>query len=145
MTSAYKKPEFDSVYFENLLNSLPTMEKKTIAITGTTSGMGYIAASACAKLGARVILLNRSSERSENSFNKMQTEHSNGKFYKVECDLQSFQSVRSSTDQINKLCFDGLDVLCNNAGIMAFKDVATDDGYDIQMQTNHLSGSCLYR
>merc|ERR1711963_932280 len=33
----------------------------------------------------------------------------------------------------------GLDVLCNNAGIMATKDEATEDGFDTQMQTNHLS------
>jgi len=32
-----------------------------------------------------------------------------------------------------------LDVLVNNAGIMATGDIATKDGYDIQMQTNHLS------
>ena len=37
------------------------------------------------------------------------------------------------------LCKDGLDVLCNNAGVMALKDQATIDGFDIQMQTNHLS------
>ena len=33
----------------------------------------------------------------------------------------------------------GLNVLCNNAGVMALKDQATKDGYDVQMQTNHLS------
>merc|ERR1719193_367839 len=33
----------------------------------------------------------------------------------------------------------GLDVLCNNAGVMACADVATVDGCDVQMQTNHLS------
>ena len=40
---------------------------------------------------------------------------------------------------ITDLCKDGLDVICNNAGIMALKDQATIDGFDIQMQTNHLS------
>ena len=139
MTSAYKKPDFDSKHFENLFNSLPSMEGKTVAITGTTSGMGYIAAEACAKLGAKLILLNRPSERSIESLNRLRTECSNGEFYKVDCDLQSFASVRSSIDQINNICSAGLDVLCNNAGIMAFKDIATNDGYDIQMQTNHLS------
>jgi NAD(P)-dependent dehydrogenase (short-subunit alcohol dehydrogenase family) len=34
---------------------------------------------------------------------------------------------------------EGLNVLCNNAGIMAFRDEPTIDGYDVQMQTNHLS------
>lgn len=30
-------------------------------------------------------------------------------------------------------------MLCNNAGVMALSDTATKDGYDVQMQTNHLS------
>jgi len=33
----------------------------------------------------------------------------------------------------------GIDVLCSNAGVMALEDDATQDGYDVQMQTNHLS------
>ena len=139
MSSSYKKPGFDSKYFEQLLNSLPTLESNTIAITGTTSGMGFIAAEACARLGAKVILLNRPSPRSDNSFAKLKMNVSNAQFYKVDCDLQSFASVRVSIDEINELCPEGLNVLCNNAGIMAFRDEATIDGYDVQMQTNHLS------
>jgi NAD(P)-dependent dehydrogenase (short-subunit alcohol dehydrogenase family) len=64
---------------------------------------------------------------------------SNAQFYKVDCDLQSFESVRASIEVINELCPEGLNVLCNNAGIMAFRDEPTIDGYDVQMQTNHLS------
>ena len=37
------------------------------------------------------------------------------------------------------LCSGCIDVLCNNAGVMAMKDIATSDGYDVQMQVNHLS------
>lgn len=36
-------------------------------------------------------------------------------------------------------CEDGVDVLCNNAGVMGLPDVATGDGCDVQMQSNHLS------
>ncbi len=139
MPSSYKKPGFDSKYFEQLLNSLPTLESKTVAITGTTSGMGFIAAEACARLGAKVILLNRPSPRSDASLAKLKMNVSNAQFYKVDCDLQSFASVRESIQAINQLCPDGLNVLCNNAGIMAFRDKATNDGFDVQMQTNHLS------
>jgi len=52
----------------------------------------------------------------------------------------SFESVREAGKALNKeLAGVGLDVLCNNAGIMATKDEATKDGCDTQMQTNHLS------
>eukprot|EP00932_Pfiesteria_piscicida_P008115 SRR837773.1842.p1 GENE.SRR837773.1842~~SRR837773.1842.p1 ORF type:complete len:297 (-),score=130.88 SRR837773.1842:118-894(-) len=52
----------------------------------------------------------------------------------------SFASVREAAGLLKKEVGDnGLDVLCNNAGIMATKDEATVDGCDTQMQTNHLS------
>ena len=58
----------------------------------------------------------------------------------VDCDLTDFDAVRKAAAQVAAETKDsGLDVLCNNAGVMALKDVATKDGYDIQMQTNHLS------
>ena len=41
--------------------------------------------------------------------------------------------------QVKSKCPQGLNVLCNNAGVMALGDKATTDGYDLQMQTNHLS------
>ena len=46
MSSSYKKPGFDSNYFEQLHNSLPDLESKTIAIIGITSGIWFIAAEA---------------------------------------------------------------------------------------------------
>eukprot|EP00971_Amphidinium_carterae_P014548 287188-Amphidinium_carterae.1 len=48
--------------------------------------------------------------------------------------------VKQTAQELKKsLGSTGLDVLCNNAGIMATKDEATADGCDTQMQTNHLS------
>ena len=58
----------------------------------------------------------------------------------VDCDLTDFGAVRKAAGIVAAATKDsGLDCLCNNAGVMALKDVATGDGYDIQMQTNHLS------
>ena len=57
----------------------------------------------------------------------------------VECDLMSFDSVRKAGAQLRGELANGLDVLCNNAGVMTVKDEATVDGCDTQMQTNHLS------
>merc|ERR1719210_1710166 len=52
----------------------------------------------------------------------------------------SFAAVREAAQKLKEdLGSSGLDVLCNNAGIMATKDEATGDGFDTQMQTNHLS------
>ena len=142
---SYTKPNLKSKHYDNLFNSLPSLEGKTIAITGTTSGTGYVAANACGKLGAKVLLLNRQSERSVKSYESLKANTPNGDFIRIECDLQSFNSVKESTKNIEESAIEGLDVLCNNAGVMALEDIATIDGYDVQMQTNHLSHFLLVK
>ncbi len=114
------------------------MTNKIVAITGTTSGTGYVCAREIAKLGGTVLLLNRDSERSASSLNKLKEEVSDGTFDTITCDLQDFASVRKAIDEITSK-YDVVDVLCNNAGVMALEDFATKDGYDVQMQTNCLS------
>jgi NAD(P)-dependent dehydrogenase (short-subunit alcohol dehydrogenase family) len=139
MQESYKKPKLKNKYYDDFIKTLPDLSGKTIAITGTTSGTGYVAAKTLAQKGARIILLNRSSEKERRSFERLTTIIPGSKFIAIECDLQSFTSVRRAADELVSVCSDGLDVLCNNAGIMALKDKATIDGFDIQMQTNHLS------
>ncbi len=119
-------------------NHTQDMSGKIVAITGTTSGTGYYCAREMAKLGATVLLLNRNSERSASSMASLQNEVPGATFEAIECDLQDFKSVRGAIDTI-KSKYDVLDVLCNNAGVMAMPDVATKDGYDVQMQTNCIS------
>ena len=111
---------------------------KVVVITGTTSGTGHVCARESAKKGAKVILLNRKSERSENSLKQLQEAVPNGHFEAIDCDLQNFASVKSAVDQI-KANHEVVDVIVNNAGVMALKDEATTDGYDVQMQTNVIS------
>ncbi|MBO6524460.1 MAG: SDR family NAD(P)-dependent oxidoreductase [Balneolaceae bacterium] len=119
-------------------NHTRDMSGKVVAITGTTSGTGYVCAREMAKLGATVLLLNRESERSASSLKELQEEVPDATFQAIECDLQDFESVRSAIEEI-KSQFETLDVLCNNAGVMAMPDQATKDGYDVQMQTNCIS------
>jgi len=114
------------------------MTNKVVAITGTTTGTGFVCAREIAKLGATVIMLNRKSERSQSALKQLQESIPDGKFDAIDCDLQSFDSVRSAVETIRSR-YGVIDVLVNNAGVMALKDVATVDGYDVQMQTNVIS------
>ena len=136
---SYEKPGLASKHFDDLFNSLPSLEGKTILITGTTSGTGFVAANACGKLGAKLLLLNRPSARADAALKTLQENNSNGDFTHIDCDLQSFASVKKAAEEVRAMCPNGLDVLCNNAGVMALEDYATEDGFDVQMQTNHLS------
>lgn len=139
MNNGYKKPDLKSLHYDNEIKNIPSLVGKTIAITGTTSGTGFVAAKTVAEKGAQVLLLNRKTDRSKISYDLLKSSCSKENLIDIECDLQSFESVRKAARKITDLCKDGLDVLCNNAGVMALKDQATVDGFDIQMQTNHLS------
>ena len=120
-----------------LLPTLPSMAGKTVAITGCTSGTGLILAQRCGALGAQVLMLNRPSARSAAALRTLRAQRVDARF--IPCDLASLASVRAAIDQLNAACPNGLDVLCNNAGIMAVPSRVTVDGFDLQMQTNHLS------
>jgi NAD(P)-dependent dehydrogenase (short-subunit alcohol dehydrogenase family) len=114
------------------------MNGKVVAITGTTSGTGFICARELANKGATVILLNRQSERSIKALQTLQEAVPGVKFDSVVCNLQDLSSVREAINTITSK-YDVLDVLVNNAGVMALRDQATIDGYGIQMQTNVIS------
>ncbi|MEM9719551.1 MAG: SDR family NAD(P)-dependent oxidoreductase [Bacteroidota bacterium] len=134
MTNQIKTEHLDTV----IQNHTQDMTGKVVAITGTTSGTGFICAREAAKKGATVLLLNRASQRSADSLQQLLEAVPGGKFEAVVCDLQNFDSVRQAVEEI-KSKYEVLDVLVNNAGVMALKDVATGDGYDVQIQTNCIS------
>jgi NAD(P)-dependent dehydrogenase (short-subunit alcohol dehydrogenase family) len=140
--SASKPYENESKWFPEFETKLPSLEGKTVAITGTTTGTGYIIARTSIKKGAKtVLLLNRPSERATKSEEDLKAFIVDGSKTTVEtipCDLQDFSSVRAAAEKI-KADHEAIDVLCNNAGVMALEDKATKDGYDVQMETNHLS------
>lgn len=114
------------------------MSGKVAGVTGTTSGTGFVCARELAKAGATVLLLNRPSERADASLADLHAQAPGGDFEAIHCDLQRFDSVRAAIDAIQQN-HSHLDVLCNNAGVMALADQATPDGYDVQMQTNCIS------
>lgn len=128
----------ESVHFAKFFEGLPVLDAKVVAITGCTTGTGYAAAEACARKGAHVIMLNRQSERAEAALAKVKAAAPNARVDLVPCDLMDLDSMRSTAVKVKALV-QRIDVLANNAGIMASVDKGTSSGFDIQMQTNHLS------
>jgi NAD(P)-dependent dehydrogenase (short-subunit alcohol dehydrogenase family) len=131
--------------FAKFDSNLPSVDGKVFVITGTTSGTGFVAAETAAKHGGEVLLLNRPSERSVASLEKLKASVPDGKFVPIDCDLQDFSSVRSAAKKIKEKGYKSVFCLANNAGIMATPDEITKDGFDKQMQTNHLSHFLLTR
>jgi len=130
--------------FSKFERELPDVSGKVFVITGTTSGTGFSAAECVAKHNGEVLLLNRPSSRSVASLENLRAAVPDGKFVAIDCDLQDFGSVRKACEEIKKK-YTSLYCLSNNAGIMATPDEITTDGYDKQMQTNHLSHFLLTR
>lgn len=138
----YEPLKCESVVWGDLLSKTPSQKGKTIAITGTTSGTGLALAKGFAEKGAKVLMLNRKSERSEKALEEViRVGRANGApdAVNIDCDLQKFSSVRKAIEEVKKNA-DVLDVLCNNAGIMALPFKGTEEnGFDQQMQVNCLS------
>ena len=137
---AYKVPRVASRYYDDLVAQLPSLEGKSFVVTGTTSGTGKVAALTFAQAGAQVLMLNRPSARADAIQARLEKRFGAGSVRTLACDLQSFASVREAASQVRDVCAQaGVYALVNNAGVMAMPDEATGDGFDVQMQTNHLS------
>jgi NAD(P)-dependent dehydrogenase (short-subunit alcohol dehydrogenase family) len=101
-----------------------------IIVTGANSGCGLETSRQLAKQGATVILACRSPERGEAAAKEV-----GGVFLPL--DLASLDSVRHFAKDF-QVKYDRLDVLINNAGIMACPYAKTKDGFEMQIGCNHL-------
>jgi len=144
--AAFEVPDIKSVHFDAFLGTLPSMAGKRVGITGCTTGTGFVTALTVARSGAVVVMLNRPSSRAIDAEKKILDAVPGVEVVTIPCDLQSLKSV-AEVAQLFATNFPegGLDVLVCNAGVMAMPDRATVDGFDEQMQTNHLSHFLLVR
>ena len=127
-----------NVIWEAFEATLPDLAGKVVAVTGCTSGTGRQLALAAAAKGATVVALNRPSPRSIALLAELRAIVP--ECASIECDLTSFESTRAAAAAlVERFADGGIDTLCLNAGVMACEDIATSDGFDVQIQTNHLS------
>ena len=116
----------------------PRQDGKVAVVTGANSGLGYETAKALAGLGARVVLACRNPERAEAARTAILRAFPNAHLTTLHLDLAVFSSVRNFAAAFDSN-FDRLDFLVNNAGVMMPPYTVTDDGFELQFQTNYLS------
>src|ERR1700742_5251597 len=112
---------------------LPSFAGRTAIVTGANSGLGEVTARELARVGAQVILAVRNTGKGEAAAREM-----TGDVEVRQLDLQDLASVRRFADGV-----DSVDVLVNNAGIMAVPHAVTADGFESQIGTNHLGHFAL--
>lgn len=110
---------------------------KTVFITGGNSGLGQETGRAMAAKGAHVILAGRDQAKLDEAAAAIRGETGNDTIETIICDLASLDSVRACTREADER-FDKIDLLINNAGVMACPKGETADGFERQFGTNHL-------
>ena len=125
-------------------DQMPDCSDDTVLITGANSGLGFEATKAFAKKGATVIMACRSTDRGQGAATEIRDAIGNtGATLNVrQCDLASLDSVESFATGVTG-DYDDIDVLCNNAGVMAIPRQETEDGFEKQLGVNHLGHFAL--
>ena len=109
---------------------------RTAFITGGYSGLGKETARAMAAKGAHVILSGRDQSKLDEAAKEIADE-TGAKVDTLAADLASLDSVRKAGAEARDR-FDKIDLLINNAGVMACPYSETADGFEMQFGTNHL-------
>ena len=120
---------------EEVLEGIDLSDKRVL-ITGGSSGLGEETARALASKGAEVIIAARDIEKANSVVDKIRGITGNTQFSVLQVDLSDPVSVRKATAVCSER-YDSLDILINNAGIMACPLTRTAEGWECQLATNH--------
>ncbi|WP_341393696.1 oxidoreductase [Arthrobacter sp. G119Y2] len=118
---------------------VPDQSGKTAVVTGSNSGLGLQTALVLAAKGARVELACRDAKRGEAAMQRIRAETGNDDVRVRQLDLGSLESVRAFAAAQER----PVDLLINNAGVMATPHRTTADGFELQFGVNHLGHFAL--
>lgn len=121
---------------------IPDQSGRTVLVTGASSGLGLRSAEALARAGARVLLGCRDQQRGETARARVREVATGAEPVVVAIDLADLDSVRSCAQRVAS-AVDRLDVLMNNAGVMAIPRTPSAQGFETQFATNHLGHFAL--
>ncbi len=118
---------------------IPDQHGRTAIVTGANSGLGLVTARELARAGARVVLACRNTAKGEDAATQIRRDVAGADISVAALDLGSLESVRTFAAGV-----DGdVDLLINNAGVMAPPRRETADGFELQFGTNHLGHFAL--
>lgn len=118
---------------------MPDCEGTVAVVTGANSGIGRETTRGLARAGVTVVMACRSPERGESAADDVRSDVPDADLAVAELDLADLSSVRDFADRLDRR----LDVLVNNAGVMAVPYRETADGFELQFGVNHLGHFAL--
>ena len=121
---------------------LPDLTGRNVLITGANSGIGFEAARMIAARGAHVIMACRNRDKAMAAIADIQGKVPGASLRFVPLDVASLASVRDCARTVLDE-HDQLHLLVNNAGVMAIPLARTEDGFEMQLGTNHLGHFAL--
>jgi NAD(P)-dependent dehydrogenase (short-subunit alcohol dehydrogenase family) len=121
---------------------IPDLSGRTVVVTGANSGLGYESSLALARAGAAVVLACRDQSKGADALDRITRSVPGATVSLAPLDLADLTSVRAFAAGFSDT-HDGLDVLLNNAGVMAIPRRETSDGFEMQFGTNHLGHFAL--
>jgi NAD(P)-dependent dehydrogenase (short-subunit alcohol dehydrogenase family) len=124
------------------IDASPDLTNKVVMVTGATNGLGLEAAKTLAKRGATVIATTRDASRGASALQTIRAVRADSKVELATLDLTSLESVRACVAEVGSR-HGHIDVLLNNAGVMATPFERTKDGFELQIGTNHLGHFAL--
>ncbi|MDO8733050.1 MAG: oxidoreductase [Actinomycetota bacterium] len=116
---------------------MPDLHGRRAVVTGSNGGIGYFTALELSKHGAAVTLAVRDVAKGQSAATRMHASGASGLVVQ-ELDLASQASVRRFADRWSQDNPSGLDLLINNAGVMAIPRKLSRDGFELQFATNYL-------
>jgi NAD(P)-dependent dehydrogenase (short-subunit alcohol dehydrogenase family) len=124
-------------------DDMPDLTGRTVVVTGANSGIGFEAAREFARHGADVTLAVRDTGKGETAAARIRAAAPHASVAVSRLDLADLASVRAFAADWSAAHPVGLDLLVNNAGVMAIPRRQTADGFEMQFGTNHLGHFAL--
>lgn len=123
------------------LRDVPDLTGRRALVTGVTSGLGEQTVLELARAGAEVVLAARDEEKLGATIEHVRRTLPDASLVPLVVDLADLDSVRRAAARA--VALGPLDLLVNNAGVMATPQRRTVDGFDLQMGTNHFGHFAL--
>ena len=129
-------------YEDWIEQNIPDLTGKVAVITGANSGLGFEASRVLAGKGARVVMAVRDAEKGNRAAEEIKRVVPAASLEVLSLDLANLASVRRFAEAF-PAAHSRLDMLINNAGVMAIPRRVTADGFEMQLGTNHLGHFAL--